>query len=113
MAACMGRARRAAQPLRLGVTQTTSDDATAPLVLAVANAWPPMPAGTGRALRGMLGERPNTVVLAPRAADPGSSGGAQVLRRLWFAHRARGPFKIHSLLQHAEIIAAPIGWCGT
>ncbi len=72
-----------------------------------------MPAGTGRALWGMLGERPNTVVLAPRAADPGASGGAQVLRRLWFAHRARGPFKIHSLLQHAEIIAAPIGWCAT
>ncbi len=70
-----------------------------------------MPAGTGRALRGMLGERVDTVVLAPRAADPRASGGARVLRRLWFAHRARGPLKIHSILQHAEIVAAPIVWC--
>lgn len=87
--------------------------ATAPLVLAVANAWPPMAAGTGRALRGMLGDRRNTVVLAPRAADPGASGGALVLPRLRFAHRARGPLKIHSLLQHAEITAAPLLWCAT
>jgi phosphatidylinositol alpha-1,6-mannosyltransferase len=89
------------------------DEAPAPAVLAVANAWPPMPAGTGRALRGMLGDRADTVVLAPREADPGASGGAAVLPRLRFARRARGPLKIHSLLQHAEIVAAPVVWCAT
>jgi phosphatidylinositol alpha-1,6-mannosyltransferase len=34
-----------------------------------------------------------------------------VLPRLRFAHRARGPLKIHSLLQHAEITPAPLLWC--
>jgi phosphatidylinositol alpha-1,6-mannosyltransferase len=59
----------------------------------------------------MIGDRADTAVLAPREADSRASGGATVLPRLRFAHRARGPLKLYSLLQHAEIVAAPVVWC--
>jgi phosphatidylinositol alpha-1,6-mannosyltransferase len=98
-------------PFLAHVTRPPAERLPTATILAIANAWPPMPAGTGRALRGMLGDRADTVVLAPREADPRASGGAVVLPRLRFAHRARGPLKLYSLLQHAEIVAAPVVWC--
>lgn len=70
-----------------------------------------MAAGTGRALWGMLARRENTVILAPTGASPGPAGGARVVPTLRFSHRARGPLKIFSALQHLEIVLAPILWC--
>jgi phosphatidylinositol alpha-1,6-mannosyltransferase len=69
-----------------------------------------MAAGTGRALWGMLAHRENTVVLAPTGATPGSPAGARVLPIFRFSHRARGPFKIFSALQHLETVLAPTLW---
>ena len=36
-----------------------------------------------------------------------------MIPRLRFSHRARGPLKIYSALQHLEIVLAPILWCLT
>jgi phosphatidylinositol alpha-1,6-mannosyltransferase len=80
-------------------------------VLAVVNAWPPMAAGTGRAVHGMLSDRPDTVVLAPRAASVTGTGRARVLPVFRFSLRARGPFKVYSALQHLEMVVAPLVWC--
>jgi len=82
-----------------------------PQVLVVTNAWPPMAAGTGRTLRGMLGRRPNTTVLAPRGSEPGLPNGARVQGTLRFSGRAGGLLKLHSALQHLEVVLAPVRWC--
>jgi phosphatidyl-myo-inositol dimannoside synthase len=92
---------------------TTAERDRVSHVLVVTNAWPPMAAGTGRTLRGMLGRRPHTTVLAPRGSEPGTAGGAVVKATLRFAGRAGGPFKLHSALQHLEVVLAPIVWCLT
>lgn len=80
-------------------------------VLAVVNAWPPMAAGTGRAIHGMLGDRTDTVVLAPRAAAVSGPAGARVIPMFRFSLRAGGPLKIYSALQHLEVVLAPLRWC--
>jgi phosphatidyl-myo-inositol dimannoside synthase len=80
-------------------------------ILAVVNAWPPMAAGTGRAVHGMLSDRPDTVVLAPRAASVTGTGRARVLPVFRFSLRARGPLKVYSALQHLEMVMAPLIWC--
>jgi phosphatidylinositol alpha-1,6-mannosyltransferase len=70
-----------------------------------------MAAGTGRAVHGMLSDRPDTVVLAPRRASVTEAGRARVLPVFRFSLRARGPLKIYSALQHLEMVMAPLLWC--
>ncbi len=79
--------------------------------MAVTNAWPPMAAGAGGLLKGMLGRRRDTVVLAPRAAGDGAGEGARVLPVLRFSGRTGGPFKIYSVLHQLEVLLAPLVWC--
>jgi phosphatidylinositol alpha-1,6-mannosyltransferase len=81
------------------------------LVLAVTNAWPPMAAGSGRALHGMISHRADTLVLAPRAASAALPTGGRILPIFRFSQRAGGPLKIHSALQHLEIVLVPLLWC--
>ncbi len=69
-----------------------------------------MAGGTGQALKGMLGDRDDTTVLAPRAAGP-SAGGARVRRVLRFSGAAGGPLKLRSALQHIEVVLAPLLAC--
>ncbi len=80
-------------------------------LVAVTNVWPPMAAGAGQALRGMVGARRDTVVIAPTAAGPDSSAGARVLPVLRFSGRTGGPLKLWSALQHLEVVLAPVAWC--
>jgi phosphatidylinositol alpha-1,6-mannosyltransferase len=70
-----------------------------------------MAAGTGQALRGMVGRRRDTAVLAPRSSDAGSEGGARVLPVFRFSSRTGGPLKVWSVLQHLEVALAPLAWC--
>lgn len=78
--------------------------------MAVTNTWPPMAAGAGQALRGMLGARSDTIVIAPWSAA-GVEGGARVLPVLRFSGRTGGPLKLWSALQHLEVALAPLAWC--
>jgi phosphatidylinositol alpha-1,6-mannosyltransferase len=82
-----------------------------PLLVAVTNVWPPMAAGSGQALRSMLGRRKDTIVIAPRSAGTGDEGGARVLPLLRFSARIGGPLKVWSALQHLEVLLAPLAWC--
>ncbi|MBA2457979.1 MAG: glycosyltransferase family 4 protein [Gemmatimonadales bacterium] len=59
----------------------------------------------------MLGQRRDTVVLAPRAAGRESPDGARVLPVLRFSGRTGGPFKAYSVLQQLEVMLAPVVWC--
>lgn len=82
-----------------------------PILVAVTNVWPPMAAGSGQALRSMLGRRKDTTVIAPRSAGTGDGGGAKVLPLLRFSGRVGGPLKLWSALQHLEVVLAPLVWC--
>ncbi len=101
-------AARQEGPAALRVSEGAADR-----VVAVTNVWPPMAAGAGQALRGMLGDRRDTVVLAPRAVAGSDRGGARVLPVLRFSGRIGGPLKLWSALQHAEVVLAPTVWCLT
>jgi glycosyltransferase involved in cell wall biosynthesis len=81
------------------------------ILVAVTNVWPPMAAGSGQALRSMLGRRKDTTVIAPRSAGTGDSSGARVLPLLRFSGRVGGPLKLWSALQHLEVVLAPLVWC--
>ncbi len=96
-----------------GPAALTVAEGAADRVVAVTNVWPPMAAGAGQALRGMLGDRRDTVVLAPRAVAGSDRGGARVLPVLRFSGRIGGPLKLWSALQHAEVVLAPTVWCLT
>ncbi len=78
-----------------------------PLILAITNSWPPMPAGTGVAFRHWLQGLEDLIVLAPKQA----SDEPHVRRVFRFAGWSGGPFKIFTLLQHFEILWRPIAWC--
>lgn len=80
-------------------------------LVAVTNVWPPMAAGTGQALRGMLGRRRDTVVLAPRASATQAVEGVRVLPVFRFSGRTGGPLKLWSVLQHLEVALAPLALC--
>ncbi len=80
-------------------------------IVALTNAWPPMAAGTGFAFRGLMADLPHAIVLAPTAAAATFPGGPHILPILRFSGRAGGPLKVFSLLQHLEVILAPIAWC--
>jgi phosphatidylinositol alpha-1,6-mannosyltransferase len=80
-------------------------------LVALTNVWPPMAAGTGQALRGMLGRREDTVVIAPRTAAGGNQEGARVVPVLRFSGRTGGLLKFWSALQHLEVALAPVRWC--
>ncbi|HEX2218046.1 MAG TPA: glycosyltransferase family 4 protein [Gemmatimonadales bacterium] len=82
-------------------------------LVAVTNVWPPMAAGAGQALRGMVGTRRDTVVIAPTAAAADRGAGARVLPVLRFSGRTGGPLKLWSVLQHLEVVLAPVAWCLT
>ena len=81
------------------------------LLVAVTNVWPPMAAGSGQALRSMLGRRRDTTVIAPRSTGVGDDGGARVLPLLRFSGRVGGPLKLWTALQHLEVVLAPLAWC--
>lgn len=72
-----------------------------------------MPNGTGYALRALVRDLPDLVALVPTAAEPVPTDRARVLRVLRCSGRAGGPFKVYSLLQHLELVAAPLVWCLT
>lgn len=82
-------------------------------VLAISNAWPPMANGTGYALHALVRELPDLVALVPTAGTAQVGARGRVVRVLRHSGRTGGPFKIHSLLQHLELLAAPIVWCLT
>jgi phosphatidylinositol alpha-1,6-mannosyltransferase len=82
-------------------------------LVAVTNVWPPMAAGAGQALRGMVGARGDTVVIAPMSASAESGAGARVLPVLRFSGHTGGPLKLWSALQHLEVVLAPAAWCLT
>lgn len=82
-------------------------------LVAVTNVWPPMAAGAGRALRGMVGARRDTVVIAPTTATAERGAGAHVLPLLRFSGRTGGPLKAWSALQHLEVVLTPAAWCLT
>jgi phosphatidylinositol alpha-1,6-mannosyltransferase len=69
-----------------------------------------MAAGAGQLLRGMLGRRGDTVVLAPRSAAAEAGNGARVLPTFRFSGRTGGPLKIWSILQQLEVALAPAVW---
>ena len=75
--------------------------------LAVSNTWPPMSAGSGRAFAQLISRLPGVVAVVPRAGA-GPDDPPWVRRVLRFSGRAGGPLKIWSLLQHAEIVLAPL-----
>lgn len=77
-------------------------------VLAISNTWPPMAAGSGRAFKELVSGVKNLVVLAPKASYTEDEPSVQ--RVLRFSGRVGGPFKINTILQHLEIILAPIVW---
>jgi phosphatidylinositol alpha-1,6-mannosyltransferase len=79
-------------------------------LVAVTNVWPPMAAGAGQLLRGMLGRREDTVVLAPRSAAAETPPGARVVPTFRFSGRTGGPLKIWSILQQLEVALAPAVW---
>jgi glycosyltransferase involved in cell wall biosynthesis len=67
--------------------------------------------GTGFALQALVRDLPRLVAIVPRAEGAGHSDPPWVRRKLRFSGRAGGPFKVFSLLQHAELLAAPLAWC--
>lgn len=81
-------------------------------LLAITNFWPPMAGGTGYALRGMIRNLDDVVVLAPRVPGLEAGGSCRVVPRLRFSGRAGGPLKVFSALQHLEIVLTPLLWCG-
>lgn len=95
------------------MSRPNTSASSVPRLVAVTNVWPPMAAGTGQALRGMLGRQAETVVLAPRSSDPGRAGEARVLPVFRFSRRSGGPLKLWSVLQHLEVALAPLAWCLT
>jgi phosphatidylinositol alpha-1,6-mannosyltransferase len=75
--------------------------------LAVSNTWPPMSAGSGRAFAQLVAGLPGITALVPRiGASP--SDPPWVRRVLRFSGRSGGPLKLHTALQHLEIVLAPI-----
>ena len=82
-------------------------------VLAISNAWPPMANGTGYALHALVRDLPDLVALVPTAGTAPAGERGRVLRVLLHSGRSGGPFKIHSLLQHVELVLAPVVWCLT
>jgi phosphatidylinositol alpha-1,6-mannosyltransferase len=82
-------------------------------VLAISNAWPPMANGTGYALHALVRDLPDLVALVPTAGTAPVGERGRVVRVLRHSGRTGGPFKIHSLLQHLELLAAPTVWCLT
>jgi phosphatidylinositol alpha-1,6-mannosyltransferase len=79
--------------------------------LVISNAWPPMANGTGYALHALVRDLPGLVALVPIGGTSPAGPDARVLRILRWSERVGGPFKLHSILQHLELLLAPIRWC--
>ncbi len=80
-----------------------------PYVIAISTTWPPMAAGSGRAFKELISGIPNLVALVPRTNLP-VQDQRWVKRLLRFSGRAGGPFKLYTILQHAEIVLLPVVW---
>ncbi|HEX3273916.1 MAG TPA: glycosyltransferase family 4 protein [Gemmatimonadales bacterium] len=80
-------------------------------MLVISNAWPPMANGTGYALHALVRDLPDLVALVPTAGTAPAARSARVLRILRRSGRAGGPLKVHSILQHIELLLAPVRWC--
>lgn len=92
------------------MSRVSTDAAGGARLVAVTNVWPPMAAGAGQLLRGMLARRRDTVVLAPRGAATEPGSGARVRPIFRFSGRTGGPLKVWSLLQQLEVALAPAVW---
>ena len=75
--------------------------------LAVSNTWPPMSAGSGRAFAALVERVPGIVALVPRLGA-GPSDPAWVRRVLRHSGRVGGPLRVRTVLQHLEIVLAPL-----
>ena len=93
------------------MSRSSGEPANPERLVALTNVWPPMAAGAGQLLRGMLGDRGDTVVIAPKVAGTDGRGAARVLPVLRFSGRTGGPLKLRSMLQHLEVVLAPVVWC--
>jgi phosphatidylinositol alpha-1,6-mannosyltransferase len=78
--------------------------------LAITNGWPPMVSGHGRYFTGLLCNAEDTVVLVPKVTER-VNDLPHVKRLFSFSGKSGGPWKIYTILQHAEIIVRPLLWC--
>ena len=69
-----------------------------------------MVSGHGRFFSGLLGNAEDTVVLVPKVRE-NVNDLPHVKRFFLFSGKSGGPWKIYTILQHAEIIVRPLLWC--